>query len=172
MHLLLHRPAHGLGGTRNPYPSLLVAEATRRLIVRNRVWTLPDMNRMLVERSTHPEALEALSEMLGRRNRLWRQDLARTTGRAIGEVQAAMQARLRFDASWMHRDIVFPVDESVATRLGARDLIVKLAGVEGPFGARISAISIPNHWLTGVDLEQDTDAQNITATPGRITFEI
>ena len=44
--LLTRFGGHGLGGTRNPYQSLLTAEATRRLIASEPRWHIPAMNRL------------------------------------------------------------------------------------------------------------------------------
>jgi CRISPR-associated endonuclease/helicase Cas3 len=169
---LLTRPSHGLGGRKNPYPNLIVAEATRRLIESQPVWNIPAMNRMLVERTTHPEALETLARELEDGDRRWRGDLLKMTGKAFGDVQAAAHARLRWDASWTHPDVVFPEDEYIATRLGARDLIVKLPGPAGPFGQPIRTLAIPQHWLHGVDVSQDVEPTVVSAADGSIRFNV
>ena len=163
---------HGLGGLRNPYPNLIVAEATRRLIEKHPVWDIPAMNRMLVERVTHPEALESLARELECSDKRWREDLLKMSGRAMGDVQAAMNARLRWDANWIHPDVVFPVDEYVATRLGARDLSVKLPWPVGPFGQPIRTLSIPQHWLSGVNDAEKVDPTDVIAAEGSIRFNI
>ena len=49
------------------YESVLGLEATRRLIGSHPRWTIPTMNRMLVERATHPDVLSELAETLGER---------------------------------------------------------------------------------------------------------
>jgi CRISPR-associated endonuclease/helicase Cas3 len=160
---------HGLGGTYNPYPNLTVAEATRRLIESHPTWHIPTMNRMLVELTTHPEALEELTRSLETSDRRWRDDRLKMTGSAIGEVQAAARARLRWDASWMHPDCLFPEDEYVATRLGAKDLIVKLPWPVGPFCQPIRTLSIASHWLRD---KQDAEPSILNAADGVIRFNI
>jgi CRISPR-associated endonuclease/helicase Cas3 len=169
---LLARPGHGLGGRKNPYPNLIVAEATRRLIESEPVWNIPAMNRMLVERTTHPDALEALARDLEREDKRWRDDLLKMTGKAIGDVQEAAHARLKWDVRWTHPYVVFPKDEYIATRLGARDLIVKLPWPAGPFGQPICTLSIPLHWLDGVDLEQGIEPTITSAIDGVIQFDV
>jgi CRISPR-associated endonuclease/helicase Cas3 len=163
---------HGLGGTRNPYPNLIVAEATRRLINSRPVWDIPAMNRLLVERTTHPAALEDLTRNLESTDKRWSEDLLKMTGRAVGDVQAAARARVQWDASWLHPDCLFPEDEYVATRLGARDLSVKLAWPVGPFGQPIRTFSIPSHWLDGIDDKLDTEPRMVDAVDGLIRFGI
>ena len=83
--------AYGLGVSNRGgiYVNLLGLEATRGLIADHVTWTIPAMNRMLVERATHPEMLRELSETLG--GRVWsagsgswhRQDPCALAGRAV-----------------------------------------------------------------------------------------
>jgi CRISPR-associated endonuclease/helicase Cas3 len=169
---LFARPRHGLGGSKNPYPNLIVAEATRRLIEGHAVWNIPAMNRMLVERTTHPDALKTLTRELEASDKRWRDDLLKMSGKAQGDVQAAAHARLRWDESWIHPRVVFPPDEYIATRLGARDLIVKLPWPVGPFSRPIRSVSIPQHWLAGVDLGQDIEPTITSAADEVIRFDI
>ena len=60
---------NGLGPHGHVYEDLRVLEATRRLIVdhakRAGLWRIPEMNRKLVERTTHIETLEAITAELG-----------------------------------------------------------------------------------------------------------
>ena len=73
----------------------------------------------------------------------------------------------------MHPNVIFPPDESVATRLGARDLIVKLDRVRGPFGSPIRTLAIPHYWCrVRIDFEQNTDPENVISRDGTISFEI
>ena len=53
--------ANGLGPHGYVYADLRVLEATRRLIGQHGEWSIPRMNRELVERATHPDTLEAIA---------------------------------------------------------------------------------------------------------------
>ena len=56
---------NGLGPHGFVYEDLRVLEATRRLILHYPEWRIPEMNRKLVERTTHPDALKAITDELG-----------------------------------------------------------------------------------------------------------
>ena len=57
--------ANGLGPRGYVYPDLRILELTRRLIAEHGEWEIPKMNRLLVERATHPEELGALVKSKG-----------------------------------------------------------------------------------------------------------
>ena len=57
--------ANGLGSHGGVYEDLRTLEATRRLIAEHPEWRIPEMNRELVERATHPDALEEIVRELG-----------------------------------------------------------------------------------------------------------
>ena len=59
------RDPNGLGPHGGVYQDLRTLEATRRLITEHPEWEIPRMNRLLVERATHPDALESLTHELG-----------------------------------------------------------------------------------------------------------
>ena len=73
---------HGVGTV---YSDILILEATRRLIfeatqrtvVASRAFVIPAENRELVERTTHPEALDALAKVLGT---AWEKHRSRVAG--------------------------------------------------------------------------------------------
>lgn len=60
---MIERPRWGFGNT---YPDLRVIEATWQLLERHAVLQIPKMNRELVERATHPEALDDIVNKIGR----------------------------------------------------------------------------------------------------------
>jgi CRISPR-associated endonuclease/helicase Cas3 len=63
---------NGLGGwiqdgvLHGVYRDLSVLELSRRLVENHAVWTIPTMNRWLVESATHPERIDALHAELGK----------------------------------------------------------------------------------------------------------
>ncbi len=140
---------HGLGVSDRGgiYQDLVGLEATRRLISDHETWTIPAMNRMLVERATHPEVLRQLAKELGER---WVSHASRVFGsRAAGAGVARNHALTReepFDES-----LVFPdLDEHVRTRLGEDGPRVVLADpVTGPFGAAVQNFNLPAHLFRG-----------------------
>ena len=78
-------------------------------------WTIPAMNRMLVERATHPEMLRELSETLGGR---WLSHEAKVFGLRAAEAGIARTHALSREEPF-DEDLAFPdLDEKVRTRLG------------------------------------------------------
>ena len=140
---------HGLGMSDRGgiYVDLVGLEATRRLILAQATWTIPAMNRMLVERATHPAMLRQLAEELGER---WVSHASRVFGlRAAGAGVARNHALTRdepFDES-----LVFPdLDEHVRTRLGEDGPRIVLSDpVAGPFGAGVQTFNLPTHLFRG-----------------------
>jgi CRISPR-associated endonuclease/helicase Cas3 len=174
---LISRGAHGMGFFRAgdamsafPYPDLVALEATRRLILAHPRWDIPAMNRLLVESATHPEALEAVLAALNPPER-WRDTANSAEGRARAFVMQANEARLRFDKHFDDPDVVFPVDETFGSRLGARDLLAVFEPpVPGPFGAPIRQIAIPDFWAKDIDASGDLTPLDVHATANKVEF--
>ena len=73
---------NGLGPHGHVYEDLRILEATRRLIAESGSWTIPQDNRYLVERATHPEALENIVADKGDE---WRSHANAVTGGGLAE---------------------------------------------------------------------------------------
>ena len=140
--------AHGLGTSDRGgvYRNLLGVEQSRRLILEVGDWIIPDMNRMLVERGTHPNELQRLAEDLGGD---WLAHVQRSQGVDAAEVGQAKEHAL--DRTVGFGEATFPnADESIATRLGEMGPRIVLANaVRGPFGAEVRTFSLPAHLLGG-----------------------
>ena len=111
---------NGLGPGGYVYEDLRILEATRRLLAERvgegEPWLIPGMNRMLVERATHPDALQALVEELGDDWALHGHDI---TGAGLAEDLTAREAVVRRDATFLEREVVFGnLEEKIRTRLG------------------------------------------------------
>lgn len=145
----LHRRArHGLGIV---YPDVRIIEATWRLIETFAEIEIPAMNRGLVERSTHPQALAGIDAELGP---AWMAAAQKLAGKTAAETGVA---RLHgIDRTKPFGDCSFAgIDEIVRTRLGADDRLVdwQAAGVEppmGPFGQRVQMLTIPGFLCKGL----------------------
>ena len=136
---------HGLGVSANGgvYRNLLVLEATQRLIADHPIWSIPGMNRMLVERATHPQLLCELAQTLGGR---WLSHEKKTFGLPAAEAGLARNHALtrkeEFDDQLVFRDI----DEKIRTRLGEDGPRIVLANpVRGPFGKLVKTFNLPAH---------------------------
>jgi CRISPR-associated endonuclease/helicase Cas3 len=143
--LMAKRASHGLG-RRGSYPDLVQIEATLRVLEANPVVAIPADNRRLVEQALHPEALAAITAGA---DTAWYNHAADQSGMIASDINAARAVSL--DLSQEFCDLVFPDQaEAVATRLGARDLLVDLAEpLPGPFGEPVTRIGIPG-WMAGI----------------------
>ena len=156
---------HGLGVSDRGgiYVDLVGLEATRRLISKHATWTIPTMNRMLVERATHPEMLRQLADELGER---WQSHASRVFGlHAAGAGVARNQALIRDEP--FDEELVFPdLDQHVRTRLGEDGPHVVLADpVIGPFGAAVQHFNLPAHLFRG-RLPGKEEIEAARAVPG------
>ena len=135
------------------YTDLLVLEATRGLIADHATWNIPAMNRMLVERATHPQVLRELADVHGER---WL-----SHGMKVAGLHAANAGVARTHALTRHEpfddNLVFPdLDERVRTRLGEDGpRIVLAAPVTGPFGEDVQTFNLPAHMFRGTPLLEE-----------------
>ena len=137
---------HGMGtsgGGGGIYENLLCLEATRRLICDYPTWTIPGMNRMLVERATHPRVLGDLAEALGDD---WQSHETDVFGNRAAQAGIARNHRLTREEPF-DEYLVFPdLDERVRTRLGEDGpRIVLRDPVTGPFGRDVQTFNLPAH---------------------------
>ena len=149
---------HG-GGFQGIYRDLAAAELTRRLIADEPLWRIPEMNRRLVEGATHPEQTASL---INEKGETWKRYDRRLGGveaaeRSLGDLQ-------RLDRSQRYEELRFPdFDESIMTRLGEEGVVLTLDPPPlGPFGNRITRITLPAHWSAGI---ASNDAETVTASP-------
>ncbi|MFD1035447.1 CRISPR-associated helicase Cas3' [Sphingomonas hankookensis] len=159
---LLARKAalHGLGGgaDRSPYPNLIQLEATLQRIEATPDIVIPRDNRRLVEEALHPEVLAAVAAA---GSAAWAGHGHALSGGATAERQTAEQVALDFTQRFTAMR-PFDREETVATRLGVRDLLIDLPQpLAGPFGGAIERMAIPG-WLVsgrGGDAVETVDAQ-------------
>ena len=153
---LLTRGANrnGLGPYGHVYEDLRILEATRRLVVGHSRWSIPRMNRELVEKATHPDAMEDIVKELGDD---WRVHALSIEGGQIAEGLTAANVVIRRDKSFFgddNRDVLFPsgAEEKIRTRLGDEGIEVELdPPPRSPFdpGRRIERMTVPEHLLRG-----------------------
>lgn len=141
---------YGLGMSRRGgiYRDLRILELTRRMVSTHDIWTIPKMNRMLVEEGTHPDRLAELEDELGSS---WVDRSIESDGRAIAERQVAQRHSIKRDKSF--RGVSFPdLDVQVRTRLGEDGPRIKLSDpVRGPFDRSVSMFNLPAHMFGGAD---------------------
>ena len=164
--------ANGLGPYGGVYEDLRILEATLRLIAKQAEWDIPAMNRKLVERATHPEALEALVVELGDD---WRVHANEVEGERIADGLTARGAIIRRDKSFFidNRDVLFGSDEErIRTRLGDERVdIVFIEPQDSPFGQQrsIDKLAVSLRWLDGAEVPESVDA---SAVDGGFEFVI
>ena len=172
--LLLARVANanGLGPHGFVYSDLRVLEATRRLIAQYGEWSIPKMNRKLVERATHPEALEQIVLELGDE---WRVHANSVEGGQIADGLTARNAIIRRDKSFFtdNREVIFgDMEERIRTRLGDDRIDI---GFDPPpaspfdISARIEKLAVSALWLGGAEVPESVAPIPVS---GGFTFSI
>ena len=164
--------ANGLGPHGFVYDDLRVLEATRRLIAQHGEWVIPKMNRELVERATHPEALEEIVLELGDE---WRIHANGLEGGQIADNLTARNAIIRRDKSFFtdNREVIFgDMEERIRTRLGDDRIDV---GFEPPPASpfdgslRIEGLAVSVRWLGGTEVPESVAPE---PTDGGFAFAI
>lgn len=159
--LTRRKDTNGLGPNGFVYEDLRILEATARLVSAHAAngtsWDIPCMNRALVERSTHPEALE---EITGKMGAGWREHAINMEGAHIGDNLTARQVIIRRDRSFyeQNQDVVFPdMEARIRTRLGNEGVEIRLdPAAPSPLAAdgSIPHIAIPGHMAHGLTGEE------------------
>lgn len=159
---------HGLGGM--VYSDLVVLAATRTQIGSGAKWTIPSMNRFLVEAATHPITLDALASRLAASDERWTGARMRSLGLAIAEGQAAEAAIIDWDQPVPDFRVA---EDPIGTRLGLGDMRIDFpTPLRGPFPGSdpISRLIIPAHLLGGVG--PDMPPVDIVAADGFFSFRL
>ncbi len=155
---------HGLGSV---YDDLRIIEATWRAIEKREVLEIPGMNRMIVEETTHPDALNAIVNELGGP---WKAHKTSVMGRMFASQGQAGIWRL--DRSKPFGDVPFPSKElslAIRTRLGEDDRIADFAtALPGPFGIPVTRLTIPAFLAKGAPF--DSTPSEVSLSDGQIQF--
>jgi CRISPR-associated endonuclease/helicase Cas3 len=159
---------HGLGGF--VYSNLVMLAATRALIGGGAKWTIPAMNRSLVEAATHPVTLDALAAQLADEDERWNGARMRSLGLAIAQGQAAESAIIDWDQPVPDFRVA---EDRIGTRLGLGDVEIDFSKPQrGPFpeSEPISRLVVPAHLLGGAG--RDTQPVDIVAADGVFSFRL
>jgi CRISPR-associated endonuclease/helicase Cas3 len=158
-------PRHGLGLSQSGgiYPDLRVLEQTRRLVTTHLAWTIPEMNRFLVEAATHPDSLAELEAELGQD---WASHGAEVAGKAVAESSHARLLLFPRDAGYEENPRYGSMDESgIRTRIGAQGPEIDLPeGTAGAFGQTVTRLVLPAYLAKG--LGEDDEVKVTTETHG------
>ncbi len=159
---------HGLG---NVYRDLRTIEATRRLVDDRDTWRIPEMNRELVERGTHPDRLRRIAEDGGD---AWQRHEEQYLGARSAEVWKGDKWIVDWtepfgEEAFGDREL----DEHAKTRLGGDDFQIDFDDPPtGPFGQPVEEVSLPD-WMLGdaaEEVDDETTADNIRPTDGGFSF--
>ena len=144
--LIEKRSTTGLGPHGHVYQDLRVIEATRHQIEKNPLWRIPDMNRKLVEESTHPTRL---AEIVEEAPKIWTSHQNAMEGEASADRMTAENVLVKWDEPFYDpetgrgQEVLFKTNRAM-TRLADPSIDVEFPkGTIGPFGKEISKISIP-----------------------------
>lgn len=159
----------GLGSV---YADLRVLEATWQVLEQNARLTIPDMNRALVEQTTHPEALAAAKAALGPRADKHVEWLkANSLADRLMARRNLIDWKQPFDeCSFLSADL----GERIATRLGEQDRLVRFEDPpQGPFGRALRELTLPAWLLRGMDSELLQETAYVRESgAGRIVFSL
>jgi CRISPR-associated endonuclease/helicase Cas3 len=104
------------GSLEGVYRDVAILELTRRLVGQYATWSIPAMNRFLVESATHPDKIDALNSELGT---AWTHYHSEVLGADLAKASGAQG--IMIDRRLPFEDCQFPngADERIRTRLGA-----------------------------------------------------
>lgn len=161
---------HGIGTV---YEDLRILEATWQELEAHATLTIPEMNRQLVERTTHPERLEQMATShLGPHGAAHHQFIL---AQYFANESIASIALIRDDLPFDNDAICFPsrLEARATTRLGEEDrLVVFDPPVPSPLGSHtISQLRIPHHMCQRVT-EKEPEVLVTSKGPTGFEFEL
>jgi CRISPR-associated endonuclease/helicase Cas3 len=128
----------GPAGLGRVYEDGRILQRTLDVIRERPLWELPRDSRLLVEETTHPEALDSLAK--------WEKHRDWIEGTILAQLRAALGGVLKEEP---FGEFHYPdKSERVATRLGAGTLEIPLdKPAWSPFGVEVHRVLIPAHLL-------------------------
>ena len=157
---------HGLGTV---YQDLRVLEATWRILEDEPLdyWHIPQDNRELVERGTHPQILRALVDDLGE---AWKKHQEHIAGQEFADRQLPNLVGIDFSEPFGKTGFAEEL-QNVKTRLGRDDYQVFLPeALEGPFGETVKEMTITEWQLNVVPEESQLEKEAVQPFDGGFTF--
>lgn len=161
------RGDHGLGTV---YDDLRMLEAAWQVLEDDALgpWRIPDHNRLLVERATHPARLHRIVDQAERD--AWARHERWVMGQGMANEQHAKYNMIDFATRYSENGFADD-NERIMTRLGEPDYRIHLPKpLRGPFGSDISEVSLPQ-WRFDTPPETD-EAESARATDGGFRFTV
>jgi CRISPR-associated endonuclease/helicase Cas3 len=158
------------GGLEGVYRDVAVLELTRRLVEQHATWSIPTMNRLLVESATHPAKIDAVNSELGA---AWVDYHTKVLGAELAKATGAQG--IMIDRCQPFEDCKFPEngEERIRTRLGAEGACIVFTTplpVSPLNGAEITELVLPAFMSGGIGPD---DAVTVTSSaPGEFTFSV
>ena len=150
--------ANGLGPHGGVYEDLRILEATQRLMSEHPEWEIPCMNRLLVERATHPDALESRTDEMGEE---WRAHAVQIEGGEIGDSLTARGVTIKRGKSFLDSEVSFvSSEENIITRLGDDRIDIAFDPPQrSPFdgSSRIERLAVSVRWLPDGDTPKSVE---------------
>ncbi len=144
--------ARGPCGIGSVYADLRQLEATRRLIAELEEFEIPLMNRELVEKSTHPEALEAIVRDAGDR---WLAHAGTCVGAGLAKANQGQLNKFVWSEPYGDEGFAEGIEGTAKTRLGADDRLAVFARpLVSPFGATVQSVQVPSWLARGAGKEE------------------
>lgn len=156
---------HGLGTV---YQDLRMIEAAWRVLADETLdaWHIPEHNRLLVERATHPEHLQAI---VAEKGEAWNEHQKYILGRDIANRLHAGYVRIDRSKPFGEEGFVDDVG-AVRTRLGDDNYRVDLPEpIPGAFGEAVDVLTLAA-WQIGGEPPEDMTAENVEPMEGGFGF--
>ena len=146
------------------YTDLLCLDETLNAVRDDPIWSIPRMNRSLVERATHEGRLMQKAQELGGK---WLEHWQQGWGQAAAQAQIArehvLDRRQPLTIDGGRQGISFPSEEKVRTRLGQDGPRLRLAEpCLGPFGKIVQTFNLPAHMFGNAPSDSD-DIERVQA---------
>lgn len=153
---------HGLGTV---YSDLRILEATWKLIDDQPTWTIPAMNRQLVEAATHPEILQQFAV----HSDAWQLHNQEVSGKKAAHNSIADLHYIDRKKPFGDQTFSRETSDKIQTRLGENDRLIHFdPPFTGPFGNTISQLKTAERFCRGaLDDALPTDIQH---QPGTTRF--
>ena len=156
------RGPHGIGTV---YEDLAILEATLRLV--KDTWTIPEMNRLLVESATHPEQLAELTRELGPD---WIGHREHIIGRTVAAGVIASLNTIDRSRPYPRSRVSDEHDVRIQTRLGEGDRLVTFAPAMGPFGTAVKELRLPYFLARNAPTPADPPEVEVIEHDGGFSF--
>ncbi len=160
--------AKGAIGMGTIFDSLFTVEATWRLLEEYPRIKIPEMNRILVEKATHPQMME---DIKNERGGVWEEHFNKVIGIMCAGRGASFLAMFDWDEPF--GEIRFAgLEEKISTRLGENDRIATFPEVrQSPFGNQLKSLRLPG-WMVRDCSDDELIISEVEVSDGIITFSV